>query len=264
MRSPLRAALLQVVLVLLAPAARAADGTAEDAQRWARITSAVYGERALRKGSDVVTVVAPDRALDAALVPVTVKLNSDKRIIELSLFVDNNPSPLVGVFHFGPAFEPSQIKTRVRVDAYSYIHAVAETDDGTLLTADHYIRAAGGCSSPSTGQNATIDALVGQMQLRRVRPAEGTAIASQLMISHPNYNGMQMSPGSPNLIPARYLERITVKTGGQTVFEMAASISLSEDPVVGFSYLPFGAGEVEVLATDSSGAAFHRRFDPLP
>lgn len=257
----LQAALL---MALLTPAARADGGTAEDAKRWALIAGSVYGERPLRDAVGTIAVVAPDRALDAALVPVTVKLESDKRIVGLSLFVDNNPSPLAGSFRFGPAITPTQIKTRVRVDAFTYIHAVVETEDGALLTAAHYIHAAGGCSSPSTGQSAGIDALVGQMQLRRVRPAEGTAIVSQLLINHPNYNGMQMQPGTPNLIPARYLERVSVKTGGQTVFDLDASISLSEDPVIGFTYVPSGAGEVDVYAKDSSGALFQRHFDPLP
>lgn len=265
MKRLLLAALLLAPLALpVAAPAHADDSTAEDAKRWELITGTVYGERALQDAGGAVTVIAPDRALDAALVPVTIKLDSDKRIVGLTLFVDNNPSPLAGAFHFGPAITPTQIKTRVRVDAFTHIHAVAETEDGTLLTASHYVHAAGGCSSPSTGESAAIDARVGQMQLRRVRPAEGTAIATQLMISHPNYNGMQMSPASPNLIPARYLERISVKTGGQSVFEFDASISLSEDPVIGFTYVPAGAGEVEVTAKDSSGAVFHRHFDPLP
>jgi len=103
---------------------------------------------------------------------------------------------------------------------------------------------------------------MGQMQLRRTRPAEGMSVPSQLLISHPNYNGMQSTP-SGGFIPARYLETISVKTGGVTVFEFKSDISLSEDPVINFNYTPAGDGSVEVVAHDSSGAEFTRHFEPL-
>jgi sulfur-oxidizing protein SoxY len=255
-----------LALLSLAPAARADDDdddAAERAQRWNLVRMSVYGDRAVQDAGDAVQLNAPARAMDAALVPVTVRFETSRRIVALSLFVDNNPSPLVGVFHFGPAMTQGQIKTRVRVDAYTMIHAVAETDDGSLLVAAQFVKAAGGCSSPGTGQSAAVAAQIGQMQLRRVRPAEGTAIPAQLLISHPNYNGMQRSVGSAYLIPARYLETISVKTGGVTVFDLDSNISLSEDPSISFVYTPAGDGGVEVVAQDSTGATFERRFEPL-
>lgn len=252
-----------LAIMCLAPAARADDDAAEQAKRWDLVRDMVYNERPIADAGGAVQLTAPDRALDAALVPVTIRLDPSKHIVSLALFVDNNPSPLVGVFHFGPAMAPDQIKTRVRVDAFTLIHAVVETADGTLLSTSHYVKAAGGCSAPSTGQSAEIIARIGQMQLRRVRPLEGAAIPAQLLISHPNYNGMQMSPASANMIPPRYLETVSVKTGGVTVFDLDSSISLSEDPSVSFSYTPAGDGVVEIVAKDSTGAVFSKRFDAL-
>ncbi len=46
--------------------------------------------------------------------------------------------------------------------------------------------------------------------------------------------------------PARYLQKITVTTGGVTIFD-----------------LPAGDGAIDVLARDS-GAAFSRQFEALP
>ncbi len=244
-------------------AAYADDGdAAEQAKRWELVRDSVYHGRQMQDAGGAVEVVAPNRAMDAALVPVSVKLNTPKKIVALSLFVDNNPAPLVGTFHFGPAINPNEIKLRVRIDSYTPVHAVAELQDGTLLEASHYVKAAGGCSAPSTGQSADIAAKIGQMQLRRMRPAEGVSIPAQLMISHPNYNGMQ-SGGGGGFIPARYLEKVTVKTGGVTVFDFASDISLSEDPVINFNYTPEGDGGVDVVAHDSSGADFTRHFQPL-
>ena len=45
------------------------------------------------------------------------------------------------------------IETRVRVDQYTNVHAVAETADGKLFVSTVFVKAAGGCSAP-TGNNA--------------------------------------------------------------------------------------------------------------
>ena len=47
------------------------------------------------------------------------------------------------------------------------------------------------------------------------------------------------------------------------MFELQSDISLSEDPVINFTYTPSGDGGVDVVAHDSSGAEFKRHFDPL-
>lgn len=254
---------LTVCLALLAPIARADDDAVEQAQRWEQVRSMVYAERPTEDAGDAVQISAPYRALDAALVPITIQLDPSKHIVGMSLFVDDNPAPLVGMFHFGPAIAVKQIKTRVRVDAYTWIHVVAETADGHLLTAGRYVKAAGGCSAPSTGQSAEVLARIGQIQLRRVGPLDGAATSAQLLISHPNYNGMQMNLSTRSFIPARYLETVSVTTGGVKVFDLDSSISLSEDPSISFSYTPAGDGSVEVVAKDSTGAVFTRRFDPM-
>ena len=252
-----------LALLGLAGIARADDTAAEQAQRWNLVRDAVYGDRAVQDAGDAVRLTMADRAQDAALVPVTVDLDTPKRVVALSLLIDNNPSPMAGTFHFGPAISPSQIKIRVRVDAYTLVHAVAETEDGTLLVTSHFIKAAGGCSAPGASDPAAVNARIGHMQLRRVRSTGGTGIPAQLLISHPNYNGMQSSSASNSFIPARFLEVISVDTGGVKVFELESSISLSEDPAITFNYIPEGDHTIGIEARDSTGAVFKRRFAPL-
>ncbi len=258
----LSAALLLAGLAIGQGAFAQDRNAAEEAARWDLVRDQVFYGRAIQDAGDEVKLVVPERALDAALVPVTVQLARKKRAVALTLFIDNNPAPVVGTFRFGPAITPEQIKVRVRVNDFTPVHAVAEMEDGTLLAASHYVKAAGGCSAPSTGQSEEIIARMGQMQLRRTRPREGVAIPSQLLISHPNYNGMQSAP-SGGAVPARYLETVSVKTGGVSVFELKSDISLSEDPVIAFTYTPAGDGGVDVAAHDSSGAEFTHHFDPL-
>jgi sulfur-oxidizing protein SoxY len=261
MKKALGAALVLGGLIAQGAQARDRD-PAEEAQRWQDVREPVFHGRTIQDAGDEVKLVAPDRAMDAALVPLTVELHTQKHVKTVTVFIDNNPAPVVGAFRFGPAISPDQIKFRVRINDYTLVHAVAETEDGTLLAASHYVKAAGGCSAPATGQTAESAARLGQMQLRRTRPLDGTGVPAQLLISHPNYNGMQSTP-SGGFVPARYLDTVAVKTGGVTVFELQSDISLSEDPVINFTYTPSGDGGVDVVAHDSSGAEFKRHFDAL-
>ncbi len=260
MKRTLGAALVLAGLIAQGAQARGRN-MAEEAERWKDVRELVFQNRPVRQAGEEVKLIAPGRAMDAAFVPLTVELHTQKRVKTVTVFIDNNPAPVVGTFRFGPAFAPDRIKFRVRINDYTPVHAVAETEDGTLLATERYVKAAGGCSAPATGQNAETEARMGRMKLRRAKPAGGAGVPAQLLISHPNHNGMQSHP-SGGFIPARYLDTVTVKTGGVTVFELKSDISLSEDPSINFTYIPAGDGGVDVVAHDSSGAKFTHHFEP--
>ena len=82
------------------------------------------------------------------------------------LMVDDNPSPVAAVFHFGPAADPHVLKTRVRVEQYTQIHAVAETEDGRLFSTVRFVKAAGGCAAPSTKDPKVAMSRLGRMKVR--------------------------------------------------------------------------------------------------
>ena len=198
--------------------ARAEEDEAARASRWQDLKHAVFGDRTVQDGAGVIALDAPGRALDAAMVPITVTLPTRRgsrrpREGRLYALVDGNPSPLAGTFHFGPAADPRSLKTRVRVDQYSCIHAVAETEDGRLFAAERFVKAAGGCSAPSLKDPKLAMSRLGQMRLRvdsEVPAEDGKPAVAQLLISHPNNNGMQMDQLTHNFIPARYIQDIAV------------------------------------------------------
>jgi len=255
------------LLAALPGAARAEDDPAARAERWQDLQHAVFGERPVASGAGVITLDAPSRAVDASLVPVTVTLAAagglaHSRVKAVWLMVDGNPSPLAGTFRFGPAAYAQTLKTRVRVDQYTLMHAVAETEDGRLFVAEAYVKAAGGCSAPSTKDPKLAISRLGQMRLRLdgdALPSAGPATA-QLLISHPNNNGMQVDQISHNFVPPRYIQDITVRYGDTLVLAVDADISLSEDPVITFSFVPGGTGPLQVDMKDSTQAKFHQEF----
>ena len=266
MRGTVLAAFMAVGLV--APALAAEDEAAQ-AARWKDLKSAVFGDRTVTDGTGVITLEAPSRAQDASTVPIAVTLPGSGaamsgRVKAVWIMVDGNPSPLVGAFHFGPAADPHSLSTRVRVDQYTLIHAVAETEDGRLFSTAQYVKAAGGCSAPSTKDPEVAMSRLGQMRLRlEGEPAmtPGSTVTAKLMISHPNNNGMQMDQVTHLYIPPRYIQEIKVTYGDELAMRVETDISMSEDPVITFGLRLQGNEPVHVDVKDSSDAEFKRDFD---
>jgi sulfur-oxidizing protein SoxY len=261
------AVLAFVCAMSMAQAAPAPDGEeAARAGRWKDLQHAIFGDRALKDGAAFMTIDAPARALDAALVPVDLTLTGDKAVKSIYLVIDNNPGPLAGHFTFGPQGDPHSLKLRVRVNAYTYIHAVAETRDNQLYSVARFVKAAGGCSAPAGGDEQQAMQDIGHIKLKLSEPfVAGKTVRAQLMIRHPNFNGMQMDQVTRMYTPAMYIRTIDVSYDGAQVMHMDSDISLSSDPVIGFSFIPPRKGQLKVLVRDTKDATFGQSFDvPAP
>jgi len=231
------------------------------AARWHDVAAAIFNGRKITESAGLVTIDAPPRALDAALVPITITLRPDARIVGLTLVIDDNPAPVAAKFRFGPLADPHVLKTRVRVDQYTLIHAVAELQDGSLVSAARFIKAAGGCSAPGTESSTAALARIGHMKMRLVPAASpGAPMTADLLISHPNFNGMQMNPVTRLYTPARYVQSVSVSEGGKSIFTMEGDISLAEDPAITFSFRPNGLAPLDVQVNDSAKAVFKQSF----
>ena len=230
--------------------------------RWKALQQAIFPGRQIQDGGGVVSLDAPPRALDAALVPVTVDFPGARPIKSVYLIIDDNPSPLAAHFTFGPKADARSLKMRVRVDAYTNLHAVAEARDGTLYSTTRFIKAAGGCSAPSGPDDAAALQDVGLMKLRLLGQfTAGQPMQAQLMIRHPNFNGMQMNQITRLYTPARFIRTIDATYEGGSVFHLDSDISLSTDPVITFGFVPQQKGQMKIVARDSSNATFDRSFD---
>lgn len=243
-----------------------ADDTAARAERWKALQKTLFGDRKLQDGSALIKLDAPPRALDAALVPVSIELSGTQPIKSVWLVIDNNPGPLAGHFKFGPQADPRSIKTRVRVNEYTFVHAVAETSDGTLYSTEKFVKAAGGCSAPAGADDAEAIQAIGNMKLKLLNPfAAGKPLQAQLMIRHPNYNGMQMNQVTRYYTPARFIKSTEVTYNGASVFSLESDISMSSDPVITFGFVPKDKGQLKIVVRDSKNTTFDKTFDvPSP
>ena len=132
----------------------AVPASAEEAyDPWPGLVQDIFNNRPMNDGNDVIGIEMPYRAEDAAIVPVTLRSKlspaDSRRIRSITLVIDHNPAPMAAKFELGADAHVTEISTRVRVNNYTDVHAVAELSDGKLYVAKTYVKASGGCSAPA-------------------------------------------------------------------------------------------------------------------
>ncbi len=250
-----------IVAVLASIHTGALAQTEEDESRWAELAEIYFPGQTIVDRPDLLTMEAPYRAHDAAIVPIRVTATfpqSEAMAVErLWLLVDDNPVPMVGKFEFGKNISVADLTTRVRVNEYTYIHAVAEMNDGSAIMTRAYVKAAGGCSAPAMKDPEVAAARLGNMRFNLPESIVAqTPITTQLLISHPNNTGMQFDQITRNYVPPHYIETVRVTYNGEPVLNVEADISMSEDPSFHFSFIPDGEGVVDVEIVDSEQNVF--------
>ena len=144
-----------VLAVVAALLTLGAGGACADDDLWPSLQRDVFGSRPIVENDGVVQLDAPERAEDAAIVPITIRVSPSVKgqLKSMVLIIDKNPAPVAATFTFGQASGEGggerRMSTRVRIDMYSYVHAVVETADGTLHMAKAFVKASGGCSAPA-------------------------------------------------------------------------------------------------------------------
>jgi sulfur-oxidizing protein SoxY len=239
---------------------------AEQKDPWPELVRDVFNGRDVADGAGVIAIEMPYRAEDASVVPVTLRTTlppGDARTVKaITLVIDENPAPVAATFQTGAGV--ATISTRVRVDSYTNVHAVAELSDGRLYATSVYVKASGGCSAPTAKNAEEAKANLGQMRFRqfvqsgaaKVEGPVSTPREAQIMIRHPNNSGLQRDPLTLYPIPAFFVRDIRVWQGDELVLAIDGGISMSEDPNIRFSYRPNGATQFRVEAIDTEGHVF--------
>ncbi len=237
---------------------------------WTNTLRAHYFQsRPIVESDEVIELDAPPRAEDAALVPIRINAGipqSDERFIKtIWLVVDKNPAPLVGRFHFTPRSGRADLSLRVRVNEYTPIRAIAETNDGQLFMTRRFVKASGGCSAPAGADLATAMARLGKMKIRLNESAASEGLqATQLGISHPNLTGMQMDQLTRMYTPAHFIKNVSVTFNGEPIFRAETDISVSENPNFRFYFVPSEMGTLVAEIEDSKGMKFSHTVDYSP
>jgi sulfur-oxidizing protein SoxY len=257
------AAVALAASLLLSPAVKA------DIDDWQVLKQQAFGDRAILAEDGFVVLEAPQVAEDASLVPLTVRVPPEvtQKLKSLTLFIDKNPDPKVATLHFGPAAGSGgerSFSTRVRVDSFSHVRAVLETEDGTLHMATRFVAAAGGCGAMQAKDPDAETVDLGKMIVKTFPPAldQSPIWSGQVMIKHPNSNGMQLDIHTANVIPARFVKEMIVKRGGELVFDMESTFSISTNPNFRFTFGRGSDNSLDVAITDTDGTKFDAKSAP--
>jgi sulfur-oxidizing protein SoxY len=240
-----------------------------DEDVWPALKQQAFGDRAIAADDGMVMLEIPGTAEDAALVPLTVRVppSVKQNLKSLTLFIDKNPDPKVATLQFGPAAGNGgerSFSTRVRIDNFSYVRAVLETEDGSLHMASKFVAAAGGCGAMQAKDPDTETVDLGKMIVKTFPPAlDSSPIWSALvMIKHPNSNGMQLDINTANVIPARFVKEVVVQRGGELVFKMESTFSISTNPNFRFTFGRGADNGLDVTVTDTDAARFAAQSQP--
>jgi sulfur-oxidizing protein SoxY len=236
---------------------------ATETDPWPDLAPRIFPDKVLLDGAAVIAIDAPYRAEDAAVVPIALQTGlgtgDGRELRKITLVIDANPAPVAAAFTIAAGSGINRIATRVRVDDYTNIHAVAELSDGRLYDSARFVKASGGCSAPALKQVAG-DIPVGTVRFREFPATETGLREAQVMVRHPNYSGMQMDQISRLYVPADFIETLRVWQGDQLLLTVEGGISISENPSFRFSFRPTGGKTFRVEAADSDGKRFSAMF----
>jgi sulfur-oxidizing protein SoxY len=232
--------------IFLGPLPALGDAQSPPSGAWVYMRPQLYGDRTIGVvDENFMSIEAPSNTPDPAATPLTLRFGREAagKIKQVRLIIDNNPSPLAATMDLKAGVPVDEIDVRVRIDRFTSVRAVAETNDGRLEMRSTWVNASGGCSAPSSAAEG------GTLGEIRFRPsADGKSL--QVSIRHPNNSGFQIDPRTGDSIPPHYISHIRLSSGGQTFMDADTGISLSENPTLRIATaLPLNA--VTLDATDS-------------
>ncbi|MEM0923994.1 MAG: quinoprotein dehydrogenase-associated SoxYZ-like carrier, partial [Pseudomonadota bacterium] len=245
--------ILAGIALLGALGAGPAWGGSYQTVHWPELKAEIYGDAELRAAGERITLDAPRRSVNDAEVPISVsaRLLDGEGIRSVTLIIDENPMPVSAVWTFDQPRQSVTLGANLRFDGPSPLRAVIETTGGARYITERFVKTSGlaTCSAPPVGDPKAALATIGQMQLFD-KTAPNAAIPNRLHarleMKHPQHTGMQRDQITLHYILARYVDEVEVFAGEQRLFTLTGSISLSEDPEIGFDFPNTGTETLRV------------------
>jgi sulfur-oxidizing protein SoxY len=225
-----------------------------DPDRWQNISQTLFPNTEITEDANIITITTASRAEDAATVPVNIRTwfpqTQNHYVTDIWLIIDQNPSPVAAHFMLTPESGQADIETRVRINEYTLIRAIARVSDGHYYQNVRFIKASGGCSAPATRDNA--EAGLGKIKITELNSLPGRPTWIQAQIRHPNDSGLAMDQLSHLYTPAHYVRHLTVKHADQQILTADLDISISENPEFEFYVRSELSSNLTVEFTDNT------------
>lgn len=235
------------------------DGSAE----WDKVRQYLFQDRPIRAFPSLVEIEVPRRAAFGASVPVAVRTqvpqSPDLYVKRIYLVIDKNPSPVAATFEFTPEAGIAEIETRIRVQEYSHVRAIAEFSDGQLHMDARYAKISGGCTQPPNRDQTKHMSELGQMKFRLGQSVKVNEVNPvTLQVSHPQNSGFELNQITVMYIPPHYVRTVEVTYADKPILNIDMDFSISEDPYFRFNFVPHGPGELKAHVVDSKEQHFEK------
>jgi len=256
----------RLMLPLMIIASTAVGAQQSEVSTWdAFLKPKYFPNDELIEGGGVIELKTPYRAEDASVTPVSITAgfpqSQDHYIKTIYMFVDENPQPLVGVFHLTPEMGRADLAMRVRVDKYTNVRAVAVLNNGEHHIATNFVKAQGGCSAPLAADFKAAMETIGDMKFRTLGDLnEDKTIVAQFMLSHPNVTGMQKDQKTQLIRPAQYVKSVKIFYNDKYIMTAETGFSISADPSFRFFFRPKAGGILRAEVSDSKGNNWEKSF----
>ena len=262
---------LSVGFLFLSNLSYAADNVQplqDEVKEWLTLRNLMFGAKAVTSGENSTVRLSVNKDLDdASTVPILIEGLVDQKnnrfIKKLYLIVDQNPIPTAAIFEMSPSKGSLHLETRLRIEKFTYVRAVAEMSDGELFMDQKWVEVKGGCSAPA-GKNAGIDPLLGKMKFKldkyknSFKDADGKRTFRveldqpnllKVQVRHPNESAMASdldADASPN-----FIQKIRVGFDEKELISAEVNFSISDNPAFMFHFAPEHQGELSFSIRDT-------------
>ncbi len=208
------------------------------------------------EGADVVYdesiyLVVPDQVEEAFSVPVVMNFaDTPYEVAEIALFAENNPFPTVARIYPQRPFKA--VGFDIRLEESTPVRAAIMDADGLwhIVHKQVQVMTPGGCSAPD---GAGGGAGRGEIAMRQFVRADGDS-RLKVKIGHPMHTGLVLDAAG-DVIPAQYIERLSVSDEFGGLASMVLWASVAADPVFMFD-IPETQQSVRISAEDTDGMSF--------
>lgn len=184
--------------------------------------------------SDAIDITAPSRAENGAIVQVAVH-SRIPNTEAIAIFVEKNPTALIANTMFSHGAQANMV-TRIKMAETSDIKAIVKVGNRYFTTSKKVQVLENGCGGTSSAN----EAFKSSMKIRAKQLKGQKAVQVKAIITHPMHTG-RGEDESGQLIPAHFVQHITVKHLNQPTVEMQLGTGIAKNP-----YLTFHLAEAQL------------------
>jgi thiosulfate oxidation carrier complex protein SoxZ len=191
--------------------------------------------------SEEIEVVAPSHAENGAIVQIAVH-SRIPNTEAIAILVEKNPTALIGNYLFYQHALPRMV-TRIKMAETSAIKVIVKSGNQYFTTSKKVEVLENGCG----GSSSKNEKFISSMKLRAKLLADAQVVEMKAIITHPMHTGLGKDDVG-QLIPAHFIQLITIKHNENPIIEMQLGTGISKNPYFTFYLKSLNIGDQLVLA----------------